>query len=96
MLRAEIAVLLVKDAIEPVPPTDMTMRFYSPYFIKMLMQKHIFECIHSQDSFVCPCHPIYSRGGGFCSLENRVFEILNYLDDWLIHSLVNSCEHTGM
>ncbi len=33
VLRAEIAVLLVKDAIEPVPPADMRTGFYSPYFI---------------------------------------------------------------
>ncbi len=33
VLRAEIAVLLAKDAIEPVPPTDMRTGFYSPYFI---------------------------------------------------------------
>ncbi|KAI2656717.1 ORF V: Enzymatic polyprotein [Labeo rohita] len=33
VLRAEIATLLVKDAIEPVPPADMRMGFYSPYFI---------------------------------------------------------------
>ncbi|KAL0204691.1 hypothetical protein M9458_002709, partial [Cirrhinus mrigala] len=33
VLRAEIAVLLVKDAIEPVPPAEMKSGFYSPYFI---------------------------------------------------------------
>ncbi|KAI2665756.1 Protein P [Labeo rohita] len=33
VLRAEIATLLAKDAIEPVPPADMRMGFYSPYFI---------------------------------------------------------------
>ncbi len=33
VLRAEIAVLLEKDAIEPVPPADMRSGFYSPYFI---------------------------------------------------------------
>ncbi len=33
VLRAEIAVLLVTDAIEPVPPADMGSGFYSPYFI---------------------------------------------------------------
>ncbi len=33
ILRAEIAVLLEKDAIEPVPPADMRSGFYSPYFI---------------------------------------------------------------
>ncbi len=33
VLRAEIAVLLAKDAIEPVPPADMRSGFYSPYFI---------------------------------------------------------------
>ncbi len=33
ILRAEIAVLLAKDAIEPVPPADMGSGFYSPYFI---------------------------------------------------------------
>ncbi len=31
VLRKEIAVLLAKNAIEPVPPAEM--RFYSPYFI---------------------------------------------------------------
>ncbi len=33
VLRAEIAVLLAKDAIEPVPPADMKTGFYSPYII---------------------------------------------------------------
>ncbi len=33
ILRAEIAVLLAKDAIEPVPPADMRSGFYSHYFI---------------------------------------------------------------
>ncbi len=33
VLRAEIAVLLAKDAMEPVPPADMRTGFYSPYFI---------------------------------------------------------------
>ncbi len=33
VLRAEFAVLLAKDAIEPVPPAAMKMGFYSPYFI---------------------------------------------------------------
>ncbi len=33
VLPAEIAVLLAKDAIEPVPPADMRSGFYSPYFI---------------------------------------------------------------
>ncbi len=33
VLRAEVAVLLAKDAIEPVPPAEMKSRFHSPYFI---------------------------------------------------------------
>ncbi len=33
VLRAEIAVLLAKDAIEPVPPDDMRSGLFSPYFI---------------------------------------------------------------
>ena len=33
VLRAEIAVLLAEDAIEPAPPADMRSGFYSPYFI---------------------------------------------------------------
>ncbi len=33
VLHAEIAVLLAKDVIEPVPPADMRSGFYSPYFI---------------------------------------------------------------
>ncbi len=33
LLRAEVAVLLAKDAIEPVPPAEMKSGFYSPYFI---------------------------------------------------------------
>ncbi len=33
VLRKEIAVLLAKDAIEPVPPAEMRQGFYSPYFI---------------------------------------------------------------
>ncbi len=33
VLREEIAVLLAKDAIEPVPPAKRRQGFYSPYFI---------------------------------------------------------------
>ncbi len=33
VLRAEVAVLLAKDAIESVPPGEMNSGFYSPYFI---------------------------------------------------------------
>ncbi len=33
VLREEIAVLLAKDAIEPVPPAEMRQWFHSPYFI---------------------------------------------------------------
>ncbi len=33
VLRAEVAVLLAKDAIQPVPPAEMKSGFYSPYFI---------------------------------------------------------------
>ncbi len=33
VLRAEIAVLLAKDTIEPVPPADMRSGLFSPYFI---------------------------------------------------------------
>ncbi len=33
VLREEIAVLLAKDAIEPVPPAEMRQGFYSTYFI---------------------------------------------------------------
>ncbi len=33
VLRAEVAVLLAKDAIEPVPPAEIKSGFYSPYFI---------------------------------------------------------------
>ncbi|KAL0152531.1 hypothetical protein M9458_052254 [Cirrhinus mrigala] len=33
VLRVEIAVLLEKNAIEPVPPAEMKSGFYSPYFI---------------------------------------------------------------
>ncbi len=33
VLRAKVAVLLAKDAIEPVPPAEMKSGFYSPYFI---------------------------------------------------------------
>ncbi len=33
VLREEIAVLLAKDAIEPIPPAEMRQGFYSPYFI---------------------------------------------------------------
>ncbi len=33
VFQAKIAVLLTKDAIEPVPPADTRLGFYSPYFI---------------------------------------------------------------
>ncbi len=33
VLRAEIAVLLAKDVIEPVPPADMGSGLFSPYFM---------------------------------------------------------------
>ncbi len=32
-LHAEVAVLLAKDAIEPVPPAEMKSGFYSSYLI---------------------------------------------------------------
>ncbi|KAL0181256.1 hypothetical protein M9458_023662, partial [Cirrhinus mrigala] len=60
-LRAEIAILLAKDAIEPVPPAEMKTGFYSPYFIvpkksgglpfKMLTPKRILSCMRHQDWF---------------------------------------------
>lgn len=33
VLCEETAVLLAKDASEPVPPVEMQLWFYSPYFI---------------------------------------------------------------
>ncbi len=33
VMRKEIAVLLAKDTIEPVPPAEMRQGFYIPYFI---------------------------------------------------------------
>ncbi len=33
VLHEEIAVLLAKDAIEPIPPAEMRQGFHSPYFI---------------------------------------------------------------
>ncbi len=61
VLRAEIAVLLAKDAIELVPPADMRSGFYSPYFIVpkksgglrpiLDLHKRIFECIRPRDWF---------------------------------------------
>ncbi|KAL0152919.1 hypothetical protein M9458_051748 [Cirrhinus mrigala] len=58
VLCAEIAVLLAKNAIEPVPPTEMKSGFYSPYFIipkksgglpfRMLTAKRILSCIRHQ------------------------------------------------
>ncbi len=33
VLREKIAVLLAKDAIEPIPPAEKRQGFYSPYFI---------------------------------------------------------------
>ncbi|KAL0188924.1 hypothetical protein M9458_016023, partial [Cirrhinus mrigala] len=61
VLRAEVAVLLAKNAIEPVPPAEMKSGFYSPYFIvpkksgglpfKMLIAKRILSCVHHQDWF---------------------------------------------
>ncbi|KAL0160772.1 hypothetical protein M9458_044497, partial [Cirrhinus mrigala] len=61
VLHAEIAVLLVKDAIEPVHPAEMKSGFYSPYFIvpmksgglpfKMLTSKRILSCVRHQDWF---------------------------------------------
>ncbi len=33
VLCVDIAVLLAKDAIKPVPPAEMKQGFYSPYFI---------------------------------------------------------------
>ncbi len=39
VLCAEIAVLLAKNAIEPVPPADIRSGFYSPYFIVPVPKK---------------------------------------------------------
>ncbi len=57
VLRAEIAVLLAKDAIELVPPADMRSGFYSPYSIPTLWAGPVSPRLHE------------SRGGSPCSHE---------------------------
>ncbi|KAL0147994.1 hypothetical protein M9458_056721, partial [Cirrhinus mrigala] len=49
VLRAEIAVLLAKDAIESVPPAEMKLGFYSPYFI-VPKKNGGFESVSSKDA----------------------------------------------
>ncbi|KAI2663241.1 ORF V: Enzymatic polyprotein [Labeo rohita] len=59
VLRAEVAVLLAKDAIEPVPPAEMKSGFYSPYFIvpkksgcrSRCSRRSMLTCIRPQDWF---------------------------------------------
>ncbi|KAL0182889.1 hypothetical protein M9458_022264, partial [Cirrhinus mrigala] len=67
VLRAEIAVLLAKDAIENVPSAAMKKGFFLSFFLssakmknralhklpfKMLTLKHILTCVRAQDWFV--------------------------------------------
>ncbi len=47
-LREKIAVLLAKDAIEPVPPAEMRQGFYSPYFIVPKKGSRFFYFSHTQ------------------------------------------------
>ncbi|KAL0172570.1 hypothetical protein M9458_032881, partial [Cirrhinus mrigala] len=59
VLQQEIANLLAKDAIEPVPPAEKNKGFYSPYYItnprsssvEMLTVRHMLTCVQQQDWF---------------------------------------------
>ncbi|KAI2645254.1 Gag-Pro-Pol polyprotein [Labeo rohita] len=61
VLRQEIANLLAKDAIEPVPPAEMKKGFYSPYFI----QQDWFAAIDLKDAYfhvsILPRHRPFLR-----------------------------------
>ncbi len=79
VLREEIAVLLAKDAIEPVPPAEMRQGFYSPYFIvpkkggglrPILDLRVLNRALHNapvQDADAQAHDQIYSAPGLVCS-----------------------------
>ncbi|KAI2648413.1 ORF V: Enzymatic polyprotein [Labeo rohita] len=80
VLLAEIAVLLVKDAIEPVPPAEMKTGFYSSYFIGRAYQLKVLP-------FGLALSPrIFTKlaEGALAPLWEQDIRILNHLDDWLI------------
>ncbi len=60
VLCEEIAVLLAKDAIKPVPPAEMRQGFYSPYFIVPR------KAVAFGQSWICE-----SRIGPFSSSHSR-------------------------
>ncbi len=60
VLCEETAVLLAKDAIEPVPPAEMRQEFYSPYFIVPR------KAVAFGQSWICE-----SRIGPFSSSHSR-------------------------
>ncbi|CAM4658889.1 unnamed protein product [Leuciscus chuanchicus] len=93
VLRAEIAVLLAKDAIEPVPPADMRpfLRFafegrayqYKVLPFGLALSPHVFTKVTE---------------GALVPMREQGVRILNYLDDWLIlaHSRDQLCEHRDL
>ncbi len=88
VLRAEIAVLLAKDAIEPVPPADMRSGLFSPYFI--VPKKGYDRWWVTTDLGSASFEPCTSQAAvqdvdaETETLREQGVRILNYLDDWLI------------
>ncbi|KAI2645524.1 Cytoplasmic polyadenylation element-binding protein [Labeo rohita] len=83
VLHVEIAVLLAKDAIKPVPPTEMKSGFYSPYFI---VPKKSGSGISVQTPPLCPVPVsprLYQTCGGCPSPAFDVWLIIAFLRDLL-------------
>ncbi|KAI2657741.1 Transposon Ty3-I Gag-Pol polyprotein [Labeo rohita] len=89
VLRAEIVVLLVEDAIKPVPQAKIQSGFYSPYFI--VPKKSGLGLSVLPFGLALSPHV-------FTKFTERGIRILNYLDDWLIiaHSRDLLCEHRDL
>ncbi|XDV37913.1 hypothetical protein PO909_007437 [Leuciscus waleckii] len=107
VLCAEIAVLLAKDVIEPVPPADMRSGHYSPYFIvpkKGGRSVLAFEGRAYQYKVLPFGLSLSTRvftkvtEGALVPMREQGVRILNCLDDWLIlaHSRDQLCEHRDL
>ncbi|XDV48547.1 hypothetical protein PO909_017946 [Leuciscus waleckii] len=97
VMRAEVATLLAKGAIETVPPAEMKSGFYIPYFI---VPKKSGISVHGTS---IRASPVSSRlpkvvEAALVPLRQHGVRILNYLDDWLIlaHSREQVCEHRDL
>ncbi|KAI2646800.1 ORF V: Enzymatic polyprotein [Labeo rohita] len=105
VLRGEIVILLVKDAIEPVPPAEMKTGFYSPYFIvlkksggpflRFAFKGRAYQYNVLPFGLSLSPREFGKHLGDLALLWGQGILILNYLDDWLIiaHSRDLLCQH---